>query len=399
MPPAVPRPLLLAGLGAAQILGWGSTFYLPSVLGPSMGASLGLTQDIVFAGVTVMYLVGATIAPAAGRAVDARGARVVMATGSVIAAAALVLLATAQDLSSYAAAWVVVGLMLPLTLGQVGFAAITQAVPGPATRRAMTLLTLITGFTSTLAWPATAALEAWLGWRGTCAVFAAAHLAIGLPLYLSVLPRAASVRPAAGKGEAPPGTMPPGTIPFGRFVLLVLALGVPNAIGSGVQLVTIPLFAALGHAPATAIALASLHGPAQVAARVVDLALGPRTTAMTTGLFSAIVLPLSLLPLAGGGSTLLAGLFVLLFGVANGLMTVVRAALPLELAGPAGYGTLTGRLALPTNVMIALSPPLFAAVLARGGPLGAAALAFALSLIALAALATLALERTREPRG
>lgn len=390
----VPRSLLLAGLGTAQIIGWGTTFYLPSVLGPPIGAALGLSQDIVFAGVTVMYLVGATIAPAAGRAVDARGARVVMATGSLIAAVALGLLAAAEGLASYAAAWVVIGLMLPLTLGQASFAAIAQAVPGPAARRAMTLMTLITGFTSSLAWPATAALEAWLGWRGTCAVFALAHLALCLPLYLAVLPRGAPQRAAAGKGEAAARPMP-----FRRFVLLVLALGLPNAIGSGLSLVTIALFAALGHAPATAIALAALHGPAQVAARVIDLALGARTTAMATGLVSAAVLPLSLLPLIGGEATLLAGLFTLLFGVANGLMTVVRAALPLELAGAAGYGTLSGRLALPGNVMIALAPPLFAAVLARFGPLGAAALAFLLSLVALAALARLAVERAREPGG
>jgi predicted MFS family arabinose efflux permease len=389
--PPVPRPLLLAGLGAAQIIGWGSTFYLPSVLGPPIGASLGLTQDVVFAGVTVMYLVGAAIAPAAGRAVDARGARGVMATGSVIAAAALGLLAAAQGLASYAAAWVVIGLMLPLTLGQASFAAIAQAVPGHGARRAMTLMTLMTGFTSSLAWPATAALEARLGWRATCLVFAASHLLIVLPLYLAVLPRGAPARPGMARSDAPAAPLA-----LRRFVLLVLGLGLPNAIGSGLSLVVIALFTALGHAPAAAIALAALHGPAQVGARVIDLALGPRTTAMATGLVAAVVLPLSLLPLLGGESTTLAGLFALMFGVANGLMTVVRAALPLEIAGTAGYGTLTGRLALPGNVMIASSPPLFAAVLARGGPLGAAALAFVLSLIALAALATLAVERARE---
>jgi hypothetical protein len=184
-----------------------------------------------------------------------------------------------------------------------------------------------------------------------------------------------------------------------RFLLLVLALGLPNAISSALQLVAIALLAALGHAPATAIAIASLHGPAQVASRVIDLALGPRVSPMATGLFSAALLPLSLLPLAGGGSAWLAALFALLFGISSGLMTVVRAALPLELAGVGGYGTLTGRLALPGNIMIAMSPPLFAAALARGGPLAAAGLAFVLSLVALGALVMLALARAREARG
>lgn len=384
----VSRPVLLGGLGIAQILGWGSTFYLPAVLGPSIGESLGLRQDIVFGGVTVMYLVGAALSPRLGRMIDARGARPVMAAGCLVAAAALVLLALSRGLGTYVAAWVLIGVMLPMTLGQAGYAAIAQAVPAAGARRAMTLMTLMTGVTSTIAWPATALLEARLGWRGTCLAFAAGHVLLALPLYLAVLPRAAPRREGEeGRPRAPL------VLPRGRFLLLVLALGLPNAITSGPSLVSIALLAALGHAPAAAIAIAALHGPAQVGARIIDLALGTRTTAMATGLFSAVLMPLSLLPLLAGGEVAWASLFTLAFGIASGLMTVVRAALPLELAGASGYGTLTGRLALPGNVMIAAAPPLFAAVLEAGGALAAAGLAGGLSLVALAALAALALTR------
>lgn len=384
----VPRHVLIPALGAAQILGWGTTFYLPSVLGPPMGASLGLGQDLVFGGVTVMYLVGAALAPRFGRMIDARGARPVMAAGCLVAAAALVLLALSRGLAGYVAAWVIIGVMLPMTLGQAGYAAIAQAVPIQGARRAMTLMTLMTGVTSTIAWPATALLEARLGWRGTCLAFAAGHVLLALPLYLAVLPRAPLAREGEGEGARPRGAV---ALPPGRFVLLVLALGLPNAVSSGLSLVSIALLGALGRAPAAAIAIAALHGPAQIVARMVDLALGPRTTAMATGLFSAVLLPLSLLPLLAGGQAGWASLFTLAFGVSSGLMTVVRAALPLELAGAAGYGTLTGRLALPGNVMIAAAPPLFAAILAAGGPLAAAGLAGALGLVALAALVLLAL--------
>jgi predicted MFS family arabinose efflux permease len=389
--PAVPRPVLLAGLGAAQILGWGTTFYLPSVLGPAMGAALALSQDVIFGGVTVMYLVGAALAPPLGRAIDRHGARAIMSAGSVVAAAALLLLSAAQGLADYAAGWVAIGLMLPMVLGQAGFAAIAQSVPGAGARRAMTLMTLMTGLTATVAWPVTAALEAWLGWRGTLRAFALAHLAVALPLYRLVLPRGA---PAHGR-EAPSGPRP-ATVTRARFLLLVLALGLPNAVSSGMQLVVIGLLAALGHTPAAAVALAALHGPAQVGARIIDLALGPRTSAMATGLFSAILLPLTVLPLAAGGNTLWAAAFVIAFGVASGLMTVVRAALPLELAGAAGYGALTGRLSLPGNLMVAAAPPLFAATLAHLGPVGAAALTVALALVSLAAMLALALSHRRE---
>ena len=98
--PPVPLPVLLGGLGLAQILGWGSTFYLPAVLGPPMGAALGLGQDIVFGGVTVMYLVGAVASPRLGREIEARGARPVMAAGTVLAAVALALLGFAEGLAT-----------------------------------------------------------------------------------------------------------------------------------------------------------------------------------------------------------------------------------------------------------------------------------------------------------
>jgi hypothetical protein len=100
-----------------------------------------------------------------------------------------------------------------------------------------------------------------------------------------------------------------------------------------------------------------------------------------------MLMPLSLLPLLAGEAPGWASLFTIAFGVSSGLMTVVRAALPLELAGANHYGTLSGRLALPGNVMIAAAPPLFDAVLDAAGPLAAAALAGALSIMALAALA------------
>lgn len=385
--PQVPRAVLVGGLGLAQILGWGTTFYLPSVLGAQMGAELDLGQGIVFGGVTVMYLVGALLAPRLGREIDARGARPVMTAGTVLAAAALALLGLSQGLATYVGAWMALGLTLPMTLGHASYAAIAQSVPGAGARRAMTLMTLITGVTSTIAWPVTAALEAWLGWRGTCLVFSASHLVVALPLYLAVLPRRALARePAAAAAQRPPTPLPPRLL-----VLLAVALGLPNATSAGLSLVSIALLAELGHAPAAAIALAALHGPAQIAARIVDLALGTRSRAMATGLFAAALMPLALLPLLGGERLWLAALFMVAFGVSSGLMTVVRAALPLELAGAAGYGALTGRISLPGNVMIAVAPPLFAAALEHTGPLGTAGLAGIVSLVALAAMAALAL--------
>jgi predicted MFS family arabinose efflux permease len=56
-------------------------------------------------------------------------------------------------------------------------------------RSAITKLTLFGGFASTVCWPLSVLLQAHLGWRGACLVYALAQLAVAVPVYLYVLPR------------------------------------------------------------------------------------------------------------------------------------------------------------------------------------------------------------------
>ena len=72
------------GLGFTQIVGWGTTFLMPSVLGRHIEDALGIPSEIVFSGITVMFAVGAIFAPRVGRLVDRTGARTLMAAGSVL---------------------------------------------------------------------------------------------------------------------------------------------------------------------------------------------------------------------------------------------------------------------------------------------------------------------------
>ncbi len=53
---------------------------------------------------------------------------------------------------------------------------------GPQSRAAITGITLVAGFASTVGWPLSTLLEAELGWRGACMASAGLHLLMGLPL-------------------------------------------------------------------------------------------------------------------------------------------------------------------------------------------------------------------------
>ena len=85
-------------------------------------------------------------------------------------------------------AWLILGLGMGIGLYDTAFAALGR-IYGLEARSAITGITLIAGFASTVGWPLTAWGASELGWRETCLAWAAAHLILGLPLNSFLLPK------------------------------------------------------------------------------------------------------------------------------------------------------------------------------------------------------------------
>lgn len=378
------------GLGLTQIVGWGTTFLMPSVLGRPIGRDLGLSSEVVYGGITVMFGVGALFAPRVGRLLDRNGARGVMAAGSVLYAAALAALSFSQGLASYLLCWAAMGVASTLALNTPSSIALAQ-VAGARARQAIALLAIIGGFASTVFWPVAEALETIVGWRGTLLAYAAIHLLVCAPVHLLVLPgrKQAGTRTAAATQAAPSLSSAQSRR---IFLLLALAFSCGAFIFTGFIVHAIGVLRGLGHDPATALLLASLIGPAQVAVRLVELAFGHRYSIMSSALFAAAVLPLGLgLAWLAGGNFAVALLCLMAYGIANGLKAVLRATLPLALFGRAQFGTWLGRLALPQGIVAAAAPPVLAAVMANWGAGGVLCLCFVVASVALVATMALAL--------
>ncbi|MBM3648542.1 MAG: MFS transporter, partial [Alphaproteobacteria bacterium] len=192
--------LATIGLGFTQIVGWGTTFLMPAVLGRPMGQALDLPSEIVFGGITVMFATGAIFAPQVGRLIDRNGARLPMAAGSLLCAAALVALAMAQGPVSYLLSWVGLGLASTLALNTPANIALAQ-IAGPAARRAIALLAIIGGLASTVFWPLSDMLDAAFGWRGALLIYAALHLVACAPVHWLVLPRQRPAHPLAASSQ------------------------------------------------------------------------------------------------------------------------------------------------------------------------------------------------------
>jgi MFS family permease len=142
---------------------------------------------------------------------------------------------------------------------------------------------------------------------------------------------------------------------------------------------------------AAAVSLAALAGPAQVAGRLLELGVLHRYRPVVTARVAAAGHPLgALLMLLAGAPLALA--FVVVHGLGNGIITIVKGTLPLAVFGAQGYGARQGWLNLPSRMLGALSPWLFGLLLQRFGvgALWATAAAGVVSLLLLQALPRLA---------
>ena len=384
-----PTARVTLGLGFTQIVGWGTTYLMPSVLGRHIQDDLNVSSELVFAGITVMFGVGALCSPRIGRIVDRTGARWLMTAGSLVYALALAALAMSQGPISYLACWAVLGVASSLALSTPSSIAIVQ-VAGPRARRAIAMLTIIGGLASTVFWPLTGVLDSAIGWRQTLFAYAALHLLACAPIHLLVLPRRPPVHPPSPGATAAASGMAPAELSR-AYLLLSISLSFGAFVFTGAQVHMIEILRGLGHAPAAALLLASLIGPAQISIRLFEMLFGHRYSIMRSAVLGSAMLPVGIgLALIGGDGFAVALVFIVAYGISNGLKAVQRATLPLALFGRAQFGAYMGRLSLPQGIVSAVAPPAMAAVMSQLGTPVALWVTFAAAMISLGAMILLA---------
>jgi MFS family permease len=381
---------VVAALGTTQTLAWASSYYLPALLAAPLAAGVGMPVARVFAAFTLALLISALVGPAAGRLIDRHGGRKVLRVTNLLFAAGLVMLGLAPAEWQVWAAWCVIGVAMGSGLYDAAFTALVRLYPVSA-RNAITGITLIAGFASTVGWPLTQWGIATLGWRGTCLGWAGLHLLLGLPLHHR-LPRAPvesapPVRAADTDAADATTAQHPAA---GQGVALVLALVFAIAwFTSTAMAAHLPaLLQAQGLSTPMALAVAMLVGPAQVAGRLLEFGFLRRAHPLLSSRLATAGHPLGVL-LLGLGGPLGAWLFALLHGMGNGILTIAKGTLPLVVFGAAGYGQRQGWLMAPARVSQAFAPVLFGLAMARWGG-QALWLTAGLGLLALALLQGLA---------
>ena len=374
---------VVTSLGVAQTLAWASSYYLPAVLAAPLARDIGVATPTVFAAFSAALLVSAALGPHVGQAIDRWGGRSVLIGTNLVFAMGLVALGVVQGPWGLFAAWAILGIGMGSGLYEAAFAALVRLY-GTSSRPAITGITLIAGFASTVGWPLSALLETHIGWRGACLTWAALHLLVGVPLN-AMLPRVDPL-PAEPAAEALPASVTTqATTRAGA--LLAVAFAATWFVSTAMAAHLPQLLQASGASLAVAVGVAALVGPAQVAGRMLEFGLLRRIHPLWSARAAALMHPVGAAVLTMAGAPA-ASVFALLHGAGNGILTIAKGTLPLVLFGPSGYGHRQGWLMVPARLAQALAPWLFGLLLSQWG-VGALWLSAGIGLVAFASLAML----------
>jgi hypothetical protein len=146
------------------------------------------------------------------------------------------------------------------------------------------------------------------------------------------------------------------------------------------------------------VAIGALFGPAQVAARICELLFARSIHPLLIARVAVAMLLAAFALIALFGLTVAAAAsFAVMFGMANGLLTIARGAVPLALFGAAGYGHIVGRIGGPYLAMQAIAPFVLAFVAERASD--AAVLAVTAAFAAISFIGFAAMRRPKNSTG
>jgi MFS family permease len=377
-------PIVLA-LGTTQTLAWASSVYLPALVADPIAHDLGISSNWIFGAYSAALVIAALLGPRVGRQIDRVGGRSVLSISNLVFAAGLVLLGFAQSIWLLMLAWLLLGIGMGYGLYDAAFGALGR-IYGEAARSAITGITLIAGFASTIGWPLTALGLQTIGWRETCFAWAAAHILMGLPLNLLMLPKV-KLTPTTAENTAKPH------IPIDRTMALLAFAFAAAWMVTGAMAAHFPrILEAAGASPIQAVAAGALIGPAQVAARIFEASFLKRYHPIVSARLACLMHPIgaAIVWLTGGA----ASVFAVFHGAGNGVITIARGTLPLAIFGPQNYGYRLGLIGAPARMTQAAAPLLFGFLIDAMGS-RVMIVSSALSLTAVAALLMLRGQRVQ----
>lgn len=376
--PAASLPVTLAA-GGNQLINWGISFYMPGTFARAIAQDTGWSSAHIYLGLTLAMLMMALLSPWVARLLAHFGGQRVVVCGTLLIAVGCLLMSVIHTLFGWYIAWMITGIGMRLALYD-GLFAVLVNLYGQRARVTISRVTLAGGLASALFWPLGAALLTVTDWRGALLVYGL--LGIVSALLLMRLPNQ-KLPPVPARRAAPVSVHDRRT---GLLYAALIALVTFISNGTSTHL---PEFIAAHGLP---VAVGMLWGVGQTGARFLEVASGSALTPIKLTLLTSFFIPLCFaLGISSTHITWAAGGFVLGYGAINGLTTVFKATLPLQLFAAEDYARRTGVLLIPAQVLAAASPFAYAWLNHRLGINGSLMLSAALALIVAGLAVSIAL--------
>jgi MFS family permease len=351
-------------LSLGQLITWGLVYYTFPLFVVPMEKELGWSRNELFGALSGGLLVAGLCSIPVGAWIDRGHGRLLMTGGSLLAAAMLFAWSQVHSIAIFYVIWLGLGACQSVTLYEPAFAVITR-IYGPRFRQAILVMTFLGGLASTFGIPFTQLLIERFDWRPALMVLAAINVGVAFAIHWLFVPsRKEKAVPIA---EAPKASSSQSLLkkrgPLATAVRvpafwgLVVAFAGYGLAFSAMSFHLIPLLAERKIEMGVVMAIIALIGPMQVVGRVLLMAAQNRVSTIQLGAGIYFAFPVSMAMLALGVNDVYGLiLFAIIYGVANGLLTILRGMAVPEFIGPEGYGVVSGALTMPTNIMRAAGP-------------------------------------------
>lgn len=347
-------------LGIAQICSYGTIYYAFPLIVVAMQRELGWSKSDAYGALTIGLLLAAALAYPVGVAIDRGHGKRVMVWGSLTAAVLFIAWSFVQSLFIYYLIAAAMGALQAAILYESAFALLARRVGPQHSRAGITTITLWAGFASTVFIPLEQFLIDGWGWRASLWVLALVNIACAVGYMYWVKPEldAVNTSQTTSKDEniARDKDIVHQALRSSVFWLLLIALTTYSMVFSVFTFHMYPMLLDKQLPTNEVVWAISIIGPAQVLGRIISR-FATRVSMRTLGSVMLSIFPFvfSCFLLNSLSFQLVAALFCI-YGLANGVFTIVRSQVVPEMLSAHAYGALNGLITVPTIIARAIGP-------------------------------------------
>lgn len=352
-------------LGVTTIISYGTTQYLFGVLVIPVDATFHWGRASISGAYSLGLILTGLLGVPIGMLVDQRGARLIMSCGSALGGLALIGLAQVHVLWQFYLLWSgALGLAMALTLYPVTFTVVANwFVRKRGT--ALAILTLVGGLSSPLYIPLAGTLVAHVGWRPTLVVLGLTQLLIALPLHAFLLRRHPEDRGLSPDGEAVPSMTTKETLSgvalaealhSSVFWLLTISFSLVYLGSTVVSVHQIAFLIGRGYDPVLVATLTGMLGLASLPGRYVLNVLSSRISPQKLLMLSVVAQAIGVVVLVLASSLSWLILYVVVYGIAQGAFSPLRASAMADQFGRRAYGSITAVQGISLAICAGLGP-------------------------------------------